>query len=130
MRSALLVVVALGVVSKVATSQAIDPGLLWIGIGTFAGTGCNGFSCTPHQTTVQPGQPATIQVRGVVGTSWAVGLSASATQCVPIPGVVHNLVLDFPIDIALSDVFVDMDPIIICAGGRASFTFVFPFLPP
>ena len=121
---------ALVILSSVMSAQLVDPGLLWIGIGTFAGTGCGGFTCTPHTTTVSPGEPATIQVRGTFGTNWAIGISASATQCLPIPGVTHNLVLDFPIEIVLSGVFVDTDPMLVCAGGRASFTFVFPFLPP
>jgi hypothetical protein len=129
MRSKLLLVIAVTALSNGASAQVVDPGLLWIGIGTFAGTGCGGFTCTPVMTTVSPGEPATIQVRGLFATNWAVGLSASATQCLPIPGVVHNLALDFPIEVVLSGVFTDMDPIIICAGGRASVSFIFPFLP-
>lgn len=113
-----------------ASSQVVDPGLSWSGAsGTFAGTACGGFTCTPFQTTVSVGEMVTVQVRGAYNRAFVVGLSGSATQCFAIGGIVHNLVLDFPIMIVVSGTLVDGDPALVCPGGRVVFNFAFPFMP-
>jgi hypothetical protein len=114
-----------------ADAQIVDPGLSWAGSsGTWAGSACGGFTCTPHQVSVSVSEIVTVTVRGTYLGSWAIGLSASATQCLPVPGVQHALVLDFPITIAASGLMIEGDPILSCPGGRATLTFAFPFLPP
>ena len=72
----------------------------------------------------------TLTTRGGFGHLYEVGLSASAYQCLAIPGVQHSLVLDFPITIALAGVLSEGDPILLCPGGRSTFVFTMPFLPP
>jgi hypothetical protein len=124
------VIAAAVLFSSVVSAQQVDPGLHWSGSsGTSAGALCGGFTCTPAAIPVTVGEVVTISVRGTFGTAWAIGMSATATQCVAVPGVQHFLILDSP-TIALTGVFTQGDPILSCPGGMASVSFVFPFLPP
>jgi hypothetical protein len=129
--SSVLFVVGVAAVCGSAEAQLNDPGLFWSGSsGMTAGSLCGNFTCTPHQVSVSVNEVVTLTTRGGFGHLYEVGLSASASQCLAIPGVQHSLVLDFPITIALAGVLSEGDPILLCPGGRSTFVFTMPFLPP
>ena len=116
---------------NVALGQGVQPGLHWSGSsGTSAGSLCGGFTCTPATIPATVGEVVTVSVRGTIGTAWAIGVSSSAGQCVPIPGVQNALILNPPISIGASGVFTTGDPVLSCPGGVATITFTFPPLPP
>jgi hypothetical protein len=132
MCSKTLILTAVVLLAGAAPAQIVDPGLAWVSVTqqAFVGTSCGGFTCAPFTINVSTGEEIQVQVRGYPGTIWALGISASATQCLPIPGVTHELVLDFPITVVLSGVFMNPDLIMACPGGLASIGFFFPFMPP
>jgi hypothetical protein len=122
-------VVSLATIATPAVAQftADAVGFHWVGAaGNTAGPFCQGFQCAPDATTVSPGESATLLVRGDPYAVFVVGLSATATSCIPIPGVSHSLVLDAPIYVAFTGTLDQLSPILSCPSGEKTIPISFP----
>ncbi|MCI0586705.1 MAG: hypothetical protein L0323_07695 [Planctomycetes bacterium] len=110
-----------------AQSPADAVGFHWVGAaGNTAGPFCWGFQCAPDATTVSPGESATLLVRGDPYAVFVIGLSATATSCIPIPGISHSLVLDLPIYVAFTGTLDQLSPILSCPSGEKTIPIPFP----
>ena len=128
MRARFLLAVLVLSAPAAAQSPADAAGLQWAGAsGNTAGTFCWGFQCAPSSTSVAPGESVTLLVRGVeLNAIFLVGVSATATSCIPIPGIAHSLVLDPPIYVAFSGILDQPSPILACPDAYKTIPFVFP----
>ncbi len=127
-RSSGFILVALLVTSVAAAQFPIGAvGFSWSGTTTpSAGNFCWGFSCAPDSVTVAVGETVTIRVRGDYQQPYAIGFSTSATRCITIPGVLHNLILDDPITVVWTGFLVVGSPILACPSGTDAVTVVIP----
>ena len=69
----------------------------WIGTTDSAGSLCAGFSSTPEQTRVLPGESGTLTVRGDLNQSYALFTSIGASRHLFLPGISNALLLDEPV---------------------------------
>lgn len=64
--------------------------------GGTAGDACWGFDCNPRPLRALAGEQLTATIRAPLGAPFVVLFSTSATSCLPVPGIWHELVLDPP----------------------------------
>lgn len=100
--------------------------LQWTGATSTAGPFCWGFSCTPAQATIVPGETGTLMVRGELNQIYVVGMSGSASRCLSLPFAYNNLVLDDPIFFVRFGVCGQPSPILACPSGLDTFRLVIP----
>ena len=77
-------------------AQHRDVGLT-AGVNIPIGTMCGPFDCAPIQGNVPGGTDLTVAVYSAPGFPFAILASAGANRCLPIPGILHGLVLDDPL---------------------------------
>ncbi len=128
MRFVLAFLLAMGFLASSPSAQyPVDAtALYWSGTSGSAGTFCWGFSCTPSQATVSPGEAGTLMVRGELNQTYILGLSDGASRCLSLPGVSYGLVLDDPIFIVRTGVCGDPGGILACPYGTDTFGVVIP----
>jgi hypothetical protein len=116
-------------VTPAAVAQ-YPPGAVGFGIttslGQTAGWLCNGFSCTPSTITVSAGEVVTLKISGEWHAQFLLGSSATATSCVAVPGVFHNLVLDAPIALMAGGTLGSVSPVLSCPNGYTTLTATVP----
>ncbi len=100
--------------------------LQWTGTTSSAGPFCWGFSCTPAQATVVPGESGTLMVRAEFNQLYALALSAGANRCLSIPNFFNNLVLDDPIFLVQVGVCSQPSPILACPSGTETISVTIP----
>jgi hypothetical protein len=88
-------------------------------LGQTAGSFCWWFSCTPATISVAAGEVVTLRISGEHQAPFLLGSAPTATSCVPVPGVFHNLVLDPPIAIMASGTLASTSGILACPNGYA-----------
>ena len=110
-----------------AAAQMPGPGLTWTGA---SGGGSFLPSCTSIAVTAAAGDSVALNVWGDPGAPFLLFGGASATQCLPIPGVGNGLVLDFPIALLASGTLTQLTPCLACPPGYQALPFVVPALPP
>ena len=99
--------------------------LRWNGINP-AGPFCWGFSCTPVTAVLVRGETGSLLVRGEWQQPYLLGLSSSATRCLSVTGVYHQLVLDDPITLFWSGTCSTGSPILSCPSGTDSIPITIP----
>jgi hypothetical protein len=104
--------------------------LRWIGTTSTVGPACWGFSCTPLQATVTPGESGTLFVRSEYNDAYAIGLSLTASRCLSVPNFVNQLALDDPFALWQIGVCSTPSPILACPSGYENIAVTIPpFLP-
>jgi len=113
-----------------ALAQAAGPGLSWL--GTAGGSTGSFFpTCTNLNVAMLPGDAVTVRIWGDFNSPFVLGVAASATQCLPIPGIGNGLVLDLPISTVAIGLLTQTSPCLSCPPGFEPLTFTVPlFLPP
>ena len=124
MRAAIIAIALAG--SLCAQYPASANALQWTGATSTAGPFCWGFSCTPEQATVLPGEAGTLMVRAEYNQVYALAMSAGANRCLALPGMYNNLVLDDPIFLVQVGVCGQPSPILACPSGTDTISVVFP----
>lgn len=114
-----------------ATSAAQIPlgasGLSWTGSsGTFAGTSCFGFSCTPDPVNATIGETVQVRVVGELQGPYILLLSSTATQCLAYPGILNGLILDPPVTLMFSGSLRQTSGVLSCPPGFDEIVAVFP----
>ena len=95
-------------------------------LGQFIGSPCWWSGCTPATGTVAIGEVVTIRINGEWNAPYLLGVSLSATSCVTVPGVLHELVLDAPISLVSSGTLSFISPILACPNGFTTLTATVP----
>ena len=131
MRTTALVLLLLLAAPAVAQYPMGANALRWIGTTSTVGPYCWGFSCTPVQATVLPGETGTLFVRSEWSDAYVIGISLSATRCLPLPGFLNQLALDDPFFVWQVGVCGTPSPILACPGGYDNLAVTIPpFFPP
>jgi hypothetical protein len=127
--SRLAIVAAVALVCAAAQAQ-YPQGAVGFNISTnqgqSAGSFCWWFSCTPATISVSAGQVVTLLIRGEWQAPFLLGSSTTATSCVAVPGILHNLVIDQPIAIMASGSLANVSPILACPSGHTTLTATVP----
>jgi hypothetical protein len=95
-------------------------------LGQTVGSVCWWFNCTPATISVSAGAVVTLLIRGEWQAPFLLGSSTTATSCVAVPGIFHNLVLDPPIAIMASGSLSSASPILSCPSGYTTMTATVP----
>lgn len=105
--------------------------LRWLGTSSTAGPFCWGFSCTPVQATVTPGETGTLFVRSEWNDDYVIGIALGASRCLAIPGLLNQLALDDPFFVWQVGVCGTGSPILACPSGYDNLAVTIPpFFPP
>jgi|RhiMethySRZTD1v2_1073278.scaffolds.fasta_scaffold01888_13 hypothetical protein len=108
-----------------ALAQAAGPGLSWL--GTAGGSTGSFFpTCTNLNVAMLPGDAVTVRIWGDFNSPFVLGVAASATQCLPIPGIGNGLVLDLPASIVFGGLLTNMSPCLSCPPAFGFLTFTVP----
>src|SRR5262245_54235548 len=108
-----------------ALAQAAGPGLSCI--GTVGGaTGSYFPTCTNLNVAMLPGDSVTVRTWGDFSSPFVLGIAASATQCLPIPGIGNGLVLDLPASVVFGGLLTNWSPCLSCPPAFEPLTFPVP----
>src|SRR5262245_30565197 len=111
-------------------AQLAGPALSWSGSsGGFA----SGFLpyCADLPVAAVPGETVTVTVWGDRNAAFVLLAAAGGTQCLLIPGIFNQLVLDFPVVSVAAGTLAGTSPCRTCPPGVQALTFPVPFgLPP
>lgn len=124
MRTLALLLLLAGVVA--AQYPVGATGLHWTGTTGTAGIFCWGFSCTPAQATVTPGESGTLMIRGELNQLYAIGVSAGAGRCLDVGGIFNSLVLDDPISIWQTGILDQPSAVLACPSGTDTIAVTIP----
>ncbi|GAB4150989.1 MAG: hypothetical protein Fur0037_19670 [Planctomycetota bacterium] len=119
---------------SVTASAQVRPGIfgyLVQGQNGTAGEFCHVFDCTvrPHAATA--GETLRLTINAPLHAPFAIGISARATSCLPLPFAANMLVLDPPIATLAAGLVSQPSPILACWGGTVSVPLPIPRgLPP
>ncbi|MBL8899620.1 MAG: hypothetical protein JNM84_18460 [Planctomycetes bacterium] len=116
--------------SNVALAQypADAVGFQWSGSsGASAGRFCWGFECRPATVRASGGEQIQLLVRADgQNAPYAIFASLGASQCLPIPGIAHELALDFPLTLVATGTLSQQSPILACPSFFDIYAFTFP----
>ena len=112
--------------SLFAQYPASATGFQWTGTTSVAGPFCWGFNCVPEQATVSAGESGTLMIRGEANQSYAIAISAGASNCLSLSGIMNQLVLDLPLLVTHTGVLNQLSPILACPSGQAFIPITIP----
>lgn len=95
-------------------------------LGPTAGSFCWWFSCTPAQITLGAGEVVTLRISGEIQAQFLLGSSSTATSCLAVPGILHNVVIDQPIAIMAGGALNNVSPVLACPNGYTLLTATVP----
>ena len=110
-------------------AQIVGPGLTWTGSGEST-AGSHVPSCTNQRAAAYRGGYATVRVWGDLQSPFALFIAASATQCLPIPGIGNGLVLDLPVHTVAAGVLTRISPCMSCPPGMEALNLTIPLAIP
>ncbi|MFY9342772.1 MAG: hypothetical protein WAT39_09800 [Planctomycetota bacterium] len=113
------------VATSCLAAQSVGPGLTWTGTSG-PSTGSFFPSCQNLPVAAMPGDTVTLRVWGDPGSLFVVGVAASASQCLPIPGIGNALVLDLPASPVWSGILTQLTPCLACPPGYEALTLLLP----
>lgn len=113
------------VAATAATAQSAGPGLTWSGT---AGGSTGSFlpSCTSLLVTALRNDNVTLRVWGDPNSPFVLGVAATATQCLPVPGIGNGLVLDLPAAPVVGGLLTQLTPCLSCPPAFTELAFVVP----
>lgn len=121
--------VVLATLTTPAFAQISGPGLTWAGtIGPYAGSFLP--NCTAVNVAMVPGDNVTVRIWGDLNSPFVLGVAATATQCVAIPGFGNGLVLDLPAFPVVGGILSQTTPCLACPPGLQPLTFPVPLTLP
>lgn len=112
-------------VSAAVLAQTTGPGLTWSGT-TGGATGSFMPSCSSLQVSALRGDAVTMRAWGDPGSPFLIGVAATATQCLPVPGVGNGLVLDLPAFPVVGGLLTQLTPCLSCPPAFEPIGFVVP----
>jgi hypothetical protein len=122
----------LALLGTASTARAQYPadavGFQWSGSsGSVAGRFCWGFECRPAAVRASSGEQVQLLVRADgQNAPYAIFASLGASQCLPIPGIAHELALDFPLYLVATGTLAQQSPILSCPSFFDVYAFTFP----
>ena len=100
-------------------------------LGQTAGSFCWWFNCTPAPITVVAGEVVTLRISGEHQAQFLLGSSTTATSCLAVPGILHNVVIDQPVSVMAGGALNNISPVLACPSGYTLLTgTVPPGIPP
>lgn len=107
------------------SAQRAGPGLGWY--GTSGNTAVSYVSdCTPRTVASQRRETVTLRVWGDMNSPFVLFVAASASSCIPIPGLGGSLVADGPFATLAVGVLTQTTPCLSCPPGYEDLVFGVP----